>query len=88
MWKQRPGWTENAVMGSPGWGIKGTVVGRMDANEAIFKRILDNEEFRQVLLEWYATKVYRSCRRGEPKQCPSSTRRLAGVGIIPVQWAN
>ena len=37
----------------------GTVVGRMDANEAIFKRILDDEEFRQVLMDLYAGRVYR-----------------------------
>lgn len=40
----------------------GTVVGRMDANEAIFKKILDDEEFRQVLMDWYAAKVYRRAR--------------------------
>lgn len=40
----------------------GTVVGRMDDNEAIFKRVLDDEEFRQVLMDWYATQVYRRAR--------------------------
>jgi hypothetical protein len=39
-----------------------TVVGRMDLNEAIFKRILDDEEFRRTLMEMYATRVYRRAR--------------------------
>ena len=42
----------------------GTVVGRMDDNEAIFKCILDDEEFRQMLMDWYAAKVYRRAREG------------------------
>jgi type I restriction enzyme R subunit len=40
-----------------------TVVGRMDDNEAIFKRIFDDEEFQQVLKDWYATKVYQRARQ-------------------------
>ncbi len=40
-----------------------TVVARMDENEAIFKRILDDEEFQQVLMDLYATRVYRQARR-------------------------
>jgi type I restriction enzyme R subunit len=40
-----------------------TVVSRMDENEAIFKRILDDEEFRQVLMDLYARRVYRKARR-------------------------
>ena len=40
----------------------GTVVSRMDENEAIFKRILDDDDFRQALLEMYATRVYRKAR--------------------------
>ncbi|MHB8262318.1 MAG: type I restriction endonuclease subunit R [Acidimicrobiales bacterium] len=39
-----------------------TVVSRMDENEAIFKRILDDEEFRQVLMDLYASRVYRKAR--------------------------
>jgi type I restriction enzyme R subunit len=42
----------------------GTVVGRMDDNDAIFKRVLDDEEFRQVLMDYYAAKVYSRARRG------------------------
>jgi type I restriction enzyme R subunit len=41
----------------------GTVVGRMDDNEAIFKRILDDEEFREVLMDLYAARVYRRARQ-------------------------
>jgi hypothetical protein len=40
-----------------------TVVGRMDDNEAIFKRIFDDEEFQQVLKDWYAAKVYQRARQ-------------------------
>jgi type I restriction enzyme R subunit len=39
-----------------------TVVGRMDDNEAIFKRIFDDEEFQQVLKDWYAARVYQRAR--------------------------
>jgi type I restriction enzyme R subunit len=39
-----------------------TIVSRMDDNETIFKRILDDEEFRQVLLDFYANRVYRRAR--------------------------
>jgi hypothetical protein len=31
-------------------------------NEAIFKRILDDEEFREVLMDLYAARVYRQAR--------------------------
>jgi hypothetical protein len=34
----------------------------MDDNEAIFKRILDDEEFREVLMDLYAARVYRRAR--------------------------
>jgi len=40
----------------------GTVVGRMDDNEAIFKRVLDDEEFRQVLMDFYAMRVFQRAR--------------------------
>ena len=45
-----------------------TVVSRMDENEAIFKRILDDEEFRQVLMDLYAGRVYRKARRPPEEQ--------------------
>jgi type I restriction enzyme R subunit len=35
-----------------------TVVGRMDANEAIFKRLLDDQEFQKTLMDLYALRVY------------------------------
>lgn len=40
----------------------GTVIARMDDNEAIFKRILDDEQFRQALIDMYANRVYRKAR--------------------------
>ena len=39
-----------------------TVVGRMDDNEAIFKRILDDPEFQSALTDLYASRVYRRAR--------------------------
>jgi type I restriction enzyme R subunit len=39
-----------------------TVVGRMDDNEAIFKRILDDEDFRSALMDLYASQVYKQAR--------------------------
>jgi type I restriction enzyme, R subunit len=43
-----------------------TVVGRMDENEAIFKRILDDPEFQTALMDLYATRVYRRSRAASP----------------------
>jgi type I restriction enzyme R subunit len=40
-----------------------TVIGRMDDNEAIFKRVLDDPEFKQALMDLYAVRVYRSLRQ-------------------------
>jgi type I restriction enzyme R subunit len=42
-----------------------TVVGRMDDNEAIFKRVLDDPEFQRTLMDLYATRVYRRARTKE-----------------------
>jgi type I restriction enzyme R subunit len=39
-----------------------TVVGRMDENEAIFKRVLDDSEFQETLMGLYAARVYRRLR--------------------------
>ena len=39
-----------------------TVVGRMDDNEAIFKRILDESDFRLVLMDLFASRVYNEIR--------------------------
>jgi type I restriction enzyme R subunit len=43
-----------------------TVVGRMDENEAIFKRILDDPEFQAALMDLYATRVYHRTRSANP----------------------
>lgn len=42
----------------------GTVIGRMDDNEAIFKRVLDDPEFQKTLMDLYAARVYRRLREG------------------------
>ena len=39
-----------------------TVVWRMDDNEAIFKRILDDQEFQSVLMDFYAKRVFDRAR--------------------------
>ena len=46
-----------------------TVVSRMDDNEAIFKRILDDPEFQHVLMDLYANRVYRRART-DPSPSP------------------
>jgi type I restriction enzyme R subunit len=43
-----------------------TIVTRMDDNEAIFKQVLDDADFRQVLLDFYLRKVYERLRSGAP----------------------
>jgi len=40
-----------------------TIVKRVDSNDAIFKKILDEPEFRRTLLEFYAAKLYDRLRR-------------------------
>ena len=40
----------------------GTVVGRMDENDAIYTRVLDDEEFRGALMDLYATRIYQRLR--------------------------
>jgi type I restriction enzyme R subunit len=39
-----------------------TIVTRMDANSDIFKRILDDEDFRELLGDYYVNKVYKQLR--------------------------
>ena len=39
-----------------------TIVGRVDQNDAIFKKILDDEDFKQTLLEFYAARLYERLR--------------------------
>jgi type I restriction enzyme R subunit len=38
------------------------IIGRMDANEAIFKRVLDDEDFRRLLTDFYLQRVYERLR--------------------------
>ena len=40
----------------------GTVVERMDENEAIYKRVLDDREFQHALMDLYATRLYQRLR--------------------------
>ena len=40
-----------------------TIVTRMDSNEAIFKQILDDADFRDVLAEFYVQKIYKRLRQ-------------------------
>jgi type I restriction enzyme, R subunit len=42
--------------------FRDTVVRRMDDNEAIFKRILDDQEFQSVLMDFYARRVFDRAR--------------------------
>lgn len=41
-----------------------TVVTRVDDNEEIYKRILDDEDFQETLAEFYLRKVYKRLREG------------------------
>jgi type I restriction enzyme R subunit len=47
-----------------------TVVTRMDSNEAIFKQILDDSDFREVLAEFYVRKIYGRLRGEKPNPPP------------------
>ncbi|MFN0153435.1 MAG: type I restriction endonuclease subunit R [Gaiella sp.] len=42
-----------------------TIVQRVDANDAIFKKILDEPDFRQTILDYYAAKLYERLRRDD-----------------------
>ena len=42
-----------------------TIITRVDANEEIYKKILDDEDFRATLGEFYLRKVYERLREGE-----------------------
>ena len=39
-----------------------TIVTRMDGNDAIFKQILDDHDFREILSDFYLRKVYSRIR--------------------------
>jgi type I restriction enzyme, R subunit len=41
----------------------GTLVNRMDENETIVRRVLDDEEFQDALKDLYASRVYRRARK-------------------------
>jgi type I restriction enzyme R subunit len=41
-----------------------TVIDRMDANDEIFQRILDDAAFKDLLLEWYAQQVFKKANKG------------------------
>jgi hypothetical protein len=59
----------------------GTVVGRMDDNEAIFKRVLDDDEFQKTLMDLYAVCVYRRLREGDERlSAGSRTTSAFGPG--------
>jgi len=45
-----------------------TIVTRMDSNEAIFKKILDDDDFRAVLADFYLRKLYERLRQQMPKE--------------------
>ena len=38
------------------------VISRMDENDALFKRILDDTEFQEAIKDFYGTKVYQQAR--------------------------
>jgi type I restriction enzyme R subunit len=40
-----------------------TIITRMDSNSEIFKRILDDDEFRELLGDYYVKKVYEQLRQ-------------------------
>jgi type I restriction enzyme R subunit len=40
-----------------------TVISRMDENDALFRRILDDPEFQDAVKDFYGTKVYRQARK-------------------------
>jgi type I restriction enzyme, R subunit len=44
----------------------GTVVNRMDTNESIFKRIMDDPDFQSALADFYLRKLYQRLRQEQP----------------------
>ncbi len=52
----------------------------MDENEAIFKKVLDDEEFRRVLMDLYTQRVYK--QRGRLRQSQMSDLSTGYVAII------
>ena len=50
-----------------------TIVARMDANDGILKRILDNNDFHDLLADYYANKVYARLREDTEQGDPVSS---------------
>jgi hypothetical protein len=40
----------------------GTIINRMDSNEEIYKQVLDDEIFREALMDLYAARLYQRLR--------------------------
>ena len=53
----------------------------MDENEAIFRRILDDEEFKKALLDLYATRIYRQLHDTGPDAATLGDRGGVVVGM-------
>ncbi|MCY4085405.1 MAG: type I restriction endonuclease [Actinomycetia bacterium] len=53
-----------------------TIINRMDANDEILKRILDNHDFRNLLADYYTTKIYTRLRHNT-EQHDTTPSRLA-----------
>lgn len=45
-----------------------TVISRMDENDALFRRILDDPEFQEAVRDFYGNKVYREARKEPPPE--------------------
>ena len=43
-----------------------TVISRMDENDALFQRILDDNEFQEAIKDFFARKVYQQARGDLP----------------------
>ncbi len=43
-----------------------TIVTRMDANQSIFKQVLDDQEFQDILKDFYVRKMYTRLRTEAP----------------------
>lgn len=48
-----------------------TVISRMDENDTLFRRILDDTEFQEAVKDFYGTKVYLQARKSQPDERPT-----------------
>ena len=55
-----------------------TVISRMDENDALFKRILDDTEFQEAIKDFYGSKIYRQARGDEPSPPPQPGGTTSG----------